>query len=174
MMRDEVQATHPGIQFSLVSPGIVWTEFGKNAVHGGPDSRAFQNGQEVSEVAAVIAEVVRSRKPDVYTRVGSADAGGGVLRGRRTGPDGGLGKAGRSADLASARLCRVGFRACPSADCLLPVAGCRRLYLRFDVLAGASNNTTSLPSIFIAGGAVERSVTAFTRVAPSPVDGSSR
>jgi NADP-dependent 3-hydroxy acid dehydrogenase YdfG len=74
MMRDEVQATHPGIQLSLVSPGIVWTEFGKNAVHGGPDSRAFQNGQEVSEVAAVIAEVVRSRRPDVYTRAGSAEA----------------------------------------------------------------------------------------------------
>ena len=72
MMRDEVQATHPGIQFSLVSPGIVWTEFGKNAVHGGPDSRTFQNGQEVSEVAAVIAGVVRSRKPDVYTRRGAA------------------------------------------------------------------------------------------------------
>ena len=72
MMRDEIQATHPGIQFSLVSPGIVWTEFGKNAVHGGPDSRAFQNGQEVSEVAAVIAGVVRSRKPDVYTRAGAA------------------------------------------------------------------------------------------------------
>jgi NAD(P)-dependent dehydrogenase (short-subunit alcohol dehydrogenase family) len=72
MMRDEVQATHPGIQFSLVSPGVVWTEFGKNAVHGGPDSRAFQNGQEASAVAAVIAGVVRSRQPDVYTRPGAA------------------------------------------------------------------------------------------------------
>jgi len=72
MMRDEVQATHPGIQFSLVSPGIVWTEFGNNAVHGGPDSRTFQNGQEASAVAAVIAGVVRSRKPDVYTRTGAA------------------------------------------------------------------------------------------------------
>jgi short-subunit dehydrogenase len=74
MMRDEVQATHPGIQLSLVSPGIVWTEFGNNAVHGGADSRAAQNGQEASEVAAVIASVVRSRKPDVYTRAGSAEA----------------------------------------------------------------------------------------------------
>jgi short-subunit dehydrogenase len=74
MMRDEVQATHPGIQFSLVSPGIVWTEFGNNAVHGGPDSRAFQNGQDASAVAAVIAAIVKSRKPDVYTRAGSAAA----------------------------------------------------------------------------------------------------
>jgi NADP-dependent 3-hydroxy acid dehydrogenase YdfG len=72
MMRDEVQATHPGIQFSLISPGIVWTEFGNNAVHGGPDSRTFQNGQDAPQVAAVIAGVVQSRKPDVYTRTGSA------------------------------------------------------------------------------------------------------
>jgi len=72
MIREEVQATHPGIQFSLVSPGIVWTEFGKNAVHGGPDSRAFDVGQEAADVAAVIASVVRSRKPDVYTRIGAA------------------------------------------------------------------------------------------------------
>jgi short-subunit dehydrogenase len=37
--RLEVQATHPGIQVTLVSPGIVRTEFGRNALHGGPDSR---------------------------------------------------------------------------------------------------------------------------------------
>src|SRR6186713_2775038 len=36
--RDEVQLTHPGIQFSIVSPGIVRTEFGVRARHGGPDS----------------------------------------------------------------------------------------------------------------------------------------
>ncbi len=39
MMREEAQQTHPGIQFSLVSPGVVRTEFGLHAVHGGPDSR---------------------------------------------------------------------------------------------------------------------------------------
>jgi hypothetical protein len=37
--RAEVQQTHPDIQFSLVSPGVVRTEFGLNARHGGPDSR---------------------------------------------------------------------------------------------------------------------------------------
>jgi NADP-dependent 3-hydroxy acid dehydrogenase YdfG len=71
MMRTEVQATHPGIQFSLVSPGVVYTDFGKNAVHGGPDSREFPNGQEPAHVAEVIAGVVRSRRPDVYTRTGA-------------------------------------------------------------------------------------------------------
>jgi NAD(P)-dependent dehydrogenase (short-subunit alcohol dehydrogenase family) len=74
MMRADVQVTHPDIQFSLVSPGVVYTDFGNNAVHGGPDSRALPGGQEASEVAAVIASVVRSRKPDVYTRAGTGQA----------------------------------------------------------------------------------------------------
>ncbi|TFG50145.1 MAG: SDR family NAD(P)-dependent oxidoreductase [Gemmatimonadales bacterium] len=68
--RSEVQATHPGIQFSLVSPGPVRTDFGLNALHGGPDSRQLPNSQSAEEVAAVIAEVIESRRPDVYTTSG--------------------------------------------------------------------------------------------------------
>lgn len=66
--RTEVRAAHPGIQFSLVSPGVVQTEFGKNALHGGPDSRSLPNSQTVDEVAAIIVGVVDSRAGDVYTR----------------------------------------------------------------------------------------------------------
>jgi NADP-dependent 3-hydroxy acid dehydrogenase YdfG len=69
--RTEVQATHPDIQFTLVSPGVVRTDFGKNARHGGPDSRELPNSQSVEEVAAVIAGVMQSRLPDVYTRPGA-------------------------------------------------------------------------------------------------------
>ena len=68
MMRAEVQATHPGIQISLVSPGIVRTDFGLHARHGGPDSRSFPGTQSAEEVAAVIATVIETRQPDVYTR----------------------------------------------------------------------------------------------------------
>ncbi len=71
--RTEVQQTHPDIQFSLVSPGMVHTEFGLNAVHGGPDSRNFPDAQSAAEVAAVIAEVIESRRADVYTRPGSQE-----------------------------------------------------------------------------------------------------
>lgn len=71
--RDEVRQTHPGIQFSLVSPGVVYTDFGRNALHGGPDSRDLPDGQSADEVAAVIAAVVESRAPDVYTRAGSRE-----------------------------------------------------------------------------------------------------
>jgi len=68
--REEVQASHPGIQFSLVSPGVVRTDFGLNALHGGPDSRQLPDSQSAEEVAEVIAGVIESRQPDVYTRTG--------------------------------------------------------------------------------------------------------
>ena len=71
MFREEVQQTHPGIQFSIVSPGVVRTDFGLHAMHGGPDSRELPYSQSAEEVAAVIASVIESRKPDVYTRAGS-------------------------------------------------------------------------------------------------------
>lgn len=71
--RAEVQQTHPGIQFSIVSPGIVRTEFGLNARHGGPDSRQLPDSQSAEEVAEVIVQVIASRKPDVYTRTGAHD-----------------------------------------------------------------------------------------------------
>lgn len=68
--REEVQATHPGIQFSLVSPGVVRTDFGLNALHGGADSRQLPESQSPEEVAEIIAGVIESRQPDVYTRQG--------------------------------------------------------------------------------------------------------
>lgn len=72
MFRDEVHATHPDIQYSLVSPGIVRTEFGVNALHGGVDSRDAPNAQSAEDVAAVIASVIDTRAPDVYTRAGAS------------------------------------------------------------------------------------------------------
>jgi NADP-dependent 3-hydroxy acid dehydrogenase YdfG len=71
--REEVQQTHPNIQFTLISPGVVSTDFGLNARHGGPDSRALPNAQNADEVAAVIADVIETRRPDVYTRSGARE-----------------------------------------------------------------------------------------------------
>ncbi|NCW44042.1 MAG: SDR family NAD(P)-dependent oxidoreductase [Gemmatimonadaceae bacterium] len=79
-MRTEVQETHPDIQFSLVSPGVVRTAFGANALHGGPDSRALPNSQSADEVADVIAQLIADRRPDVYTRAGMAEMAVGYLR----------------------------------------------------------------------------------------------
>lgn len=69
--RDEVQQTHPGIQFSLVSPGVVRTDFGLNALHGGPSSLQLPDSQSAEEVAQVIARLIETREPDIYTRKGA-------------------------------------------------------------------------------------------------------
>jgi hypothetical protein len=42
-------------------------------MHGGPDSRELPFSQSAEEVAQVIADVIESRRTDVYTREGSRD-----------------------------------------------------------------------------------------------------
>jgi short-subunit dehydrogenase len=69
--REELRQSAPGIEVTLVSPGVVRTDFGLNALHGGMDSRQFPQSQSAEEVAAVIVWAIRSGKPDVYTREGA-------------------------------------------------------------------------------------------------------
>ena len=71
--RDELKQTHPEIRVTLVSPGVVYTDFGTNALHGGRDSRQLPYGQSAEDVAQVIAAVIESQEPDVYTRRGARD-----------------------------------------------------------------------------------------------------
>ncbi|KAH3756624.1 SDR family oxidoreductase [Pelomyxa schiedti] len=59
-----------GIHVTSVHPGPVATDFGNNAVHGGPDSRTFQGAQSPQEVAGVIVDAVLHPRADVYTRPG--------------------------------------------------------------------------------------------------------
>jgi short-subunit dehydrogenase len=86
--REEVQQTHPGIQVSLVSPGVVRTDFGLNAMHGGMDSRQFPDSQSADDVAAVILQVVETRRPDVYTRTGARERVLGYLEALTSDPQG--------------------------------------------------------------------------------------
>ncbi len=67
-LRFELRDDFPDIVVSSVHPGVVATEFGVKALHGGPDSRQLPGAQPVDEVAAVIADVIASRAVDVYTR----------------------------------------------------------------------------------------------------------
>lgn len=69
--RAEIRETYPDICISLVSPGLVYTDFGLAALHGGTDSRDRPNGQTPEEVARVIADVIETRDTDVYTRPGT-------------------------------------------------------------------------------------------------------
>jgi NADP-dependent 3-hydroxy acid dehydrogenase YdfG len=66
-LRMELAASHPGIKVCLVSPGVVATDFGNHALHGGMDSRKFPNAQPVEEAAMVIADLIHFPKADVYT-----------------------------------------------------------------------------------------------------------
>jgi len=67
-LRMELAPAFPRIHVSSVHPGIVATEFGLNARHGGPDSRELMGAQPVSEVAEVLVDVIASPRADVYTR----------------------------------------------------------------------------------------------------------
>ena len=58
----------PDIHVSSVHPGVVATEFGVRALHGGFDSRNFPGAQTAEEVADVIANVIELPRADVYTR----------------------------------------------------------------------------------------------------------
>jgi len=69
--RDELRQTDPAIEVTLVSPGVVRTDFGLNALHGGMDSRQLPESQSAEEVAAVIVWAIRTGKADVYTRIGA-------------------------------------------------------------------------------------------------------
>ena len=68
--RREIQATHPAIRVTLFSPGVVATDFGANAAHGGPDSRGIPGAQDVTEVAHVLADLIGMPRDDVYSRTG--------------------------------------------------------------------------------------------------------
>jgi NADP-dependent 3-hydroxy acid dehydrogenase YdfG len=70
-LRMELRAELPGVTVSSVHPGVVATDFGLQAVHGGPDSRKIPGGQSAEEVAQVIAEVIERPRADVYTRPGA-------------------------------------------------------------------------------------------------------
>ena len=72
-LRVDVSRSHPGVHVSTVSPGVVATEFGVNAIGGGPDSRTMPGSQTAEEVAAVILDVIEHPRADAYTRPGARE-----------------------------------------------------------------------------------------------------
>jgi short-subunit dehydrogenase len=55
---------------TLVSPGVVRTDFGLNALQGGMDSRQLPVSQGAEEVADAIVWAIRTGKLDGYTGSG--------------------------------------------------------------------------------------------------------
>ncbi len=67
-LRMELRDKWPGIHVTLVSPGVVATDFGNNATGGGPDSRSLPGAQDPDEVARLIVDTIEAPRADVYTR----------------------------------------------------------------------------------------------------------
>ncbi|MEO6772286.1 MAG: SDR family NAD(P)-dependent oxidoreductase [Kofleriaceae bacterium] len=67
-LRMELRATFPNIHCTTVMPGVVATEFGTNALHGGHDSRKIPGAQPVEEVARVMADAIAKPVAELYTR----------------------------------------------------------------------------------------------------------
>jgi NADP-dependent 3-hydroxy acid dehydrogenase YdfG len=80
-VRADLAASHPGIQVSLVMPGLVATDFARNASGSAPSAplpappRAAPGAatpQTAEEVAAVIASVIANPVAEVFTNPASA------------------------------------------------------------------------------------------------------
>ncbi len=67
-LRMELAERYPGICVTSVLPGVVTTDFGLNALHGGVDSRTIPGAQTAEQVAEVIGDVIERPRADVYTR----------------------------------------------------------------------------------------------------------
>jgi NADP-dependent 3-hydroxy acid dehydrogenase YdfG len=67
-LRMELRVAYPNIHCTTVMPGVVATEFGNNALHGGVDSNKIPGAQPVGEVADVIAHSIEKPVAECYTR----------------------------------------------------------------------------------------------------------
>ena len=65
--RVDLARTHPGIQVTLVMPGLVSTAFQQNAVGGTPPLPPGTPSQTPEEVAVAIAAAIEHPVPEVYT-----------------------------------------------------------------------------------------------------------
>ena len=68
-LRMDLRKTHPGIHVSLVMPGMVATEFPRNAVYAPPDARVYSGAwvQSVDDVADMFARLIEHPVAEVYT-----------------------------------------------------------------------------------------------------------
>ena len=73
-LRVELRATHPGIQVTVVMPGVVATEFGVNSINATMDNRKLPGAQSVEEAAKAIVDVIENPRPEAYTSAFIAEA----------------------------------------------------------------------------------------------------
>jgi short-subunit dehydrogenase len=74
-LRVELRAKNPNVHVTLVMPGMVATEFARNALNAPPDTAVPAGGhvQTAEQVAEIVAGVIEKPVAEVYTNPGSAD-----------------------------------------------------------------------------------------------------
>jgi short-subunit dehydrogenase len=72
-VRVDLHEKHPGIHVSLVMPGVVSTDFARNAIgdRGGAPTSPMQS-QTTDEVAASIMDLIANPRAELYTNPASA------------------------------------------------------------------------------------------------------
>jgi len=77
-LRMELRRDYPGIHVSLVIPGMVKTDFGRNAIGGSPTvtwaTRTGARVESAEEVAVAIESLIESPREELYTRPEQLDA----------------------------------------------------------------------------------------------------
>jgi NAD(P)-dependent dehydrogenase (short-subunit alcohol dehydrogenase family) len=75
-LRMDLRRSNPEIKVSLVMPGVVLTDFPKNALYGTPPMPPGTVGmkpQSPQEVADILLELIKNPKPEIYTNPSSAE-----------------------------------------------------------------------------------------------------
>lgn len=74
-LRADLRASHPEIHVTLVMPGMVATEFGRNTIGAAPNTPIYSGPQvqSVEAVADIIAQTIEHPVAEVYTNPSSAD-----------------------------------------------------------------------------------------------------
>ena len=72
--RVDLARSHPGIQVTLVMPGLVRTDFQRNALGGSPPIPAISESQSVEEAVAAIVEAIAHPVAEIYTNPRQAAA----------------------------------------------------------------------------------------------------
>jgi short-subunit dehydrogenase len=73
-LRVDLRAKYPDVHITLIMPGMVGTEFGRNAIGAAPDTPVYSGPhvQRVEDVADIIARAIDDPVAEVYTNAASA------------------------------------------------------------------------------------------------------
>jgi short-subunit dehydrogenase len=72
--RVDLAREHPGIHVTLVMPGLVRTDFQRNALGGSPPMPAISDAQSVEDAAAAIVQAIDHPVAEIYTNPRHATA----------------------------------------------------------------------------------------------------